>query len=255
VWCAAGKGTFGSLELVSRMRGERLEQVVAHRRIIVPQLAAPGVSAPQVREATGFNVRFGPVRARDIRDYLAAGRRATPEMRTVEFPLHDRLVLTPMEIIPAMKYFPWFALAILLLFGLRPEGIVFSEAWRDGAPFLALGLGAILAGAFLTPALLPVLPFRSFALKGLVTGLFVNAVAVYGLGIISVHSFPLVAAANIFFPLAASYIALQFTGSTTFTGPTGVEKELRAGIPLYLGGSLAAMVFLIVYKITAWGWI
>ena len=52
VWCAAGKGTFGTSELVLRIRAVRLEQYVDHRRIILPQ---PGAS-PTGR----FSGRFRP---------------------------------------------------------------------------------------------------------------------------------------------------------------------------------------------------
>lgn len=45
VWCAAGKGTFGTDELVRRIAITGLENVVTHRRLIVPQLGATGVSA------------------------------------------------------------------------------------------------------------------------------------------------------------------------------------------------------------------
>jgi hypothetical protein len=61
VWCAAGKGTFGTEELVKRMQAARLDILVTHRRIILPQLSAPGVNAKEVRKQTGFRVYFGPV--------------------------------------------------------------------------------------------------------------------------------------------------------------------------------------------------
>ena len=54
VWCAAGKGTFGTGELVARIEASRLAQVVGHRRLILPLLGAPGVSAHEVRSRTGF---------------------------------------------------------------------------------------------------------------------------------------------------------------------------------------------------------
>ena len=73
VWCAAGKGTFGTDELIRRISEAALERVVSHTRVIVPQLGAPGVSASAVQRATGFRVHYGPVEARDIREYLAAG--------------------------------------------------------------------------------------------------------------------------------------------------------------------------------------
>ena len=81
VWCAAGKGTFGTGELVRRIEAVGLERVVQHRHVIVPQLGAPGVAAHEVQRATRFRVHFGPVRASDIPAYLDAGLEATPEMR------------------------------------------------------------------------------------------------------------------------------------------------------------------------------
>ena len=64
VWCAAGKGTFGTGELVHRIGSVGLAGIVSHRKIIVPQLGAPGVSWPEVLRRSGFTVEYGPVRAR-----------------------------------------------------------------------------------------------------------------------------------------------------------------------------------------------
>jgi len=63
VWCAAGKGTFGTAEVIGRVQEAELAQVVSHRRLILPQLGAPGVSAHEVQKQTGFRVDYGPVRA------------------------------------------------------------------------------------------------------------------------------------------------------------------------------------------------
>ena len=54
VWCAAGKGTFGTKELTYRIKAHELEKLVDHRTIIVPQLGAVGVSAHEVKSKTGF---------------------------------------------------------------------------------------------------------------------------------------------------------------------------------------------------------
>ena len=72
VWCAAGKGTFGTDELVRRIEATGLSDVVSHRRLILPQLGAPGVQAHEVRRRTGFRVEYGPVRAADLPAYLAS---------------------------------------------------------------------------------------------------------------------------------------------------------------------------------------
>ncbi len=253
VWCAAGKGTFGSLELVKRITDVQLARVVKHRRIIVPQLGAPGIAAHVVLQETGFRVSYGPVRANDIPAYIASGYRASENMRTITFPLIDRLILTPMEINPAMKkYYLWFALLILTVFGLQPSGIYFRDAWSGGFPFLVLGLVSVFTGAFLTPLLLPFIPFRAFALKGWIAGIL-SVLVVSGMpGLRMPDAHILRAAAYLFFPLASSYIALQFTGSTTFTGVSGVKKELKLSIPLYIAGSASFVAMLIVYKLLEW---
>ncbi len=79
VWCAAGKGTFGTDELVRRVEFSGLNQVVSHRQLILPQLSGPGVAAYQVQKRIGFKVIFGPIRAVDLPAFLDAGLKATPK--------------------------------------------------------------------------------------------------------------------------------------------------------------------------------
>jgi len=250
VWCAAGKGTFGTDELVNRISLTRLKEIVDHKRLIVPQLGAVGISAHNVKAATGFKVKYGPVRASDIPGYIHAGHKATREMRTVRFGVMDRLILTPMELNPAMKKYPPFALFVLLVFGLQPTGIIFKDALTGGLPFLLLGFVTVFTGAFLTPVLLPYVPFRSFAVKGWIVGMLATVLC---MGLFGSQGTALTVFTYLFFPMASSYIALQFTGSTTFTGMTGVEKELRVGLPVYLVSAVVSVICLIVYKINEWG--
>ncbi len=253
VWCAAGKGTFGTEELVGRISATRLDRVIDHRRMIAPQLGAPGISAHGVKKASGFSVCYGPVRAADIGAYIAAGHKATREMRTVKFPLLDRLVLTPMEINPAMKkYYPLYALIMFAIFGLQPGGIYFRNAFAGGLPFLLLGLVAVLAGALVTPVLLPFIPFRSFAVKGWITGMLAVFLFMKFIPVAGQFNVVLLFFAYLFFPLASSYIALQFTGSTAFTGMSGVKKELKIAIPLYISGAAVSLILLLVYKLGEW---
>jgi CO dehydrogenase/acetyl-CoA synthase gamma subunit (corrinoid Fe-S protein) len=56
VWCAAGKGTFGTEELVNRIETVGLGGIVAHRKLIVPQLGAPGISAHEVKQQSGSSL-------------------------------------------------------------------------------------------------------------------------------------------------------------------------------------------------------
>jgi len=98
VWCAAGKGTFGTAEIVRRVRSCGLSRVVGHHKLVAPQLGAPGIAAHEVRQATGFHVVYGPVRAKDLPAFLDARMTAPPEMRRVSFRLRDRLLLVPVEL-------------------------------------------------------------------------------------------------------------------------------------------------------------
>lgn len=251
VWCAAGKGTFGTDELVKRTFTEALHEKVSHRRIILPQLGAPGVSAPEVKKQTGFRPVYGPVRAADIKAFVAAGYKPGQGMRMVEFGLWDRLVLTPMELRPAFKAFAIFAMMVLALSGLSPSGISFQSAFRLGAPILISGIVSIIAGAFITPALLPYIPFRSFAIKGWLAGLAAMLMAWPFLSAPEGTAFAVMC--FVFFPLASSYFALQFTGSTAFTGMSGVARELKIYIPVYAAGAIISMALFISLKLREWG--
>ena len=253
VWCAAGKGTFGTDELVKKISEARLDAVVSHRRVILPQLGAVGVNASAVQKKTGFRVSFGPVDAKDIPAYIRAGHKKTKEMSTITFSMLDRMILTPMEINPAMKKFLWLAAGILLIFGLQPSGILFKPAWSHGLPFLCLGLIGLFAGALVTPVLLPFIPFRAFAIKGWIVGMLAVMLAEHIFGIVDKHSPIMITATYIFFPALSSYLALQFTGATTFTGMSGVKKELKIGIPIYIGAAGVSLVLLIVFKLKEWG--
>lgn len=252
VWCAAGKGTFGTDELVNRISGVKLDTVVSHRRLILPQLSAVGVNAAEVKKKTGFRVSFGPVEARDIPAYIRAGYIKTAEMNMVRFPLLDRLILTPMEINPAMKKFPVVAAVFLVIFGLQPSGLLFHQAWTGGLPFLLLTLIAVLAGALVTPVLLPYIPFRSFAAKGWIVGALTTLLALRVSDLMDPHDGFLRAAAYVLFPALSSYLALQFTGATTFTSMSGVKKEMKFGVPLYIGATAFSLILVFIYKMKEW---
>ncbi len=253
VWCAAGKGTFGTDELVKRISETGLDRVVTHRRIILPQLGALGVNASAVQRRTGFRVFFGPVDARDISAYMREGYKKSKEMSIIKFSMGDRLILAPMEINPAMKKFIWLAAGILLIFGLQPSGILFEPAWSKGVPFALLGILAVFSGGLVTPALLPFLPFRSFAMKGWIAGIVVVLIGAQMLGIAGRLGMLGLIVAYAFFPVLSSYLALQFTGATTFTGISGVKKELKIGIPIYMGTAGVSLMLMIVFKLKEWG--
>lgn len=247
VWCAAGKGTFGTDELIKRIVESQLEKMVSHRRIIVPQLGAPGIAAHVVQQKTGFRVFYGPINARHIRQYVEAGHKATEKMRRVNFNMWNRLVLTPMEMIPALKGYAIYITLMFFIMGLKPSGIIFKDGLTEGLPFIFLGLLSVFAGAFATPLFLPFVPFRSFAVKGWLVGLVFILIGINSISV-AVPTTAFYAFSFLFFPIASSYIALQFTGSTVFTSMSGVKKELRYAMPVYTVGAIISLVLLFVLK-------
>ncbi len=104
VWCAAGKGTFCTNEIVKQLSACNLTSIISHRTLILPQLSASGVSASKLQKACGgFSVKFGPVRASDIPAFLDNNCTVSPAMRRVRFSIVDRAKLVPMETIPRIR--------------------------------------------------------------------------------------------------------------------------------------------------------
>ncbi len=90
VWCASAGGHLTAHKVIAGVRTSGINQLVDHRRLIVPQLCATGVDREMVKQRTGWRIVFGPVYARDLPAYLGRGRK-TAAMREVRFPLGSRL--------------------------------------------------------------------------------------------------------------------------------------------------------------------
>jgi len=240
VWCAAGKGTFATGELVKRIIETGLEKLVSHRRVIVPQLGATGVASKKVSKLCGFKVVWGPIRAGDIVRYLENGLKADREMRMVTFTLLERLVLIPVEISLVLKPALWVLLAVFVLSGIGPGIFSLAGAWERGLWAVIAVLLGILAGAGLAPLLLPWIPGTTFASKGILTGLVLVLPAAIAAGLTEgVAGF----LALLFMAAAlSSYLAMNFTGTSPFTSPSGVEKEMRRYIPIQAGMAVCGLV-------------
>ena len=237
VWCAAGKGTFGTDEVVKAVKAVSLDNIVEHRRLILPQLGAPGVSAMGVKEGCGFKVVYGPVRAEDLPAFLDTGE-CTETMRTVRFDLKDRLVLAPVEV----RNYRWMFIIMVL-------AALFVPFYGPMAAIMTL------AGIFLFPALLPYLPGRDLSLKGMVLGAvlvvpFALLQLSWDTGVVTWLS---IAGECLLLVPWLGYMALNFTGSTPFASRTGVKREIFTYIPLMAlmavaGGAMAVLAAI------GWGW-
>ena len=240
VWCAAGKGTFGTKELINRVIAASLDKVVNHKRLILPQLGAVGVSAHKVTQFTRFRVIYGPVYARDIPEYFKNGLKKSDPMKMVQFKLMDRVILTPVELTNSLVQ----TLVILALAAgldiLRQRGFSITNLTAC-LPYL----GAILTGTVLFPILLPWLPGRSFALKGAILGM-IYALAIWFLAALPV--FTGIVYLLTMTPIIA-FAALNFTGATTFTSQSGVVKETKISLPFMGVSAAAGLVMMVVVSL------
>jgi acetyl-CoA decarbonylase/synthase complex subunit gamma len=243
VWCAAGKGTFGTEELARRVQAVGLADVVDHRKLVVPQLGAPGVAAHEVKRRTGFRVVYGPVRASDLPAFLRDRMKAPPEARRVRFDLADRVKLIPVELVQATQIALGLAALVLLVSGIGRGGYSLDRVADLGLPAAASLLLTTIASSVLTPTLLPWLPGRAFALKGLWIGLAAGAgVLLYA------HARPELWLARpvtlgwaLALPPLASFVAMGFTGASTYTSLSGVLREMRVALPIQIGTAVVAV--------------
>lgn len=216
VWCAAGKGSFGTDELVRRIEVTELAKVVSHRELILPQLGATGVSGHEVKRRTGFHVRWGPVEAHDIGAFMAAGQHAAREMRRVEFGLMKRMALIPVEAVQFFVHFMLLTIVIGVFVG-PLSGIAMASTFVGGVVIFPLAIFA--------------LPGRTFTTKGLVLGACSAAIQV-AIGMwtgmvrggrtsdIIAWPFALIGSA-----IVIAFIALNFSGATTFSSKSETLKE------------------------------
>ncbi len=247
VWCAAGKGTFGTDELVKRINKTFLTDIVSHRKLILPQLGAVGVAAHKVKEQTGFSVSYGPVRAEDIRAYVARGYKVTPTMRKVAFPLLERLKLVPVEIVLSYKYFFAGLLILMGLSGIHPDGYSIVSIAEKWVSVTLNTLVTFLAGTFFSPLLLPYIPFRSFSAKGLVVGLC-SAVILLMFNALGGNFVENIAWVFLFGAIS-SFFAMNFTGASTYTSLSGVLKEMKIAIPIQITLAIVGLVLFTVAQL------
>jgi hypothetical protein len=242
VWCAAGKGTFGTAELLGRIESSGLAQVVTHRGLILPQLAGPGVAAHLVKKSSGFKVIYGPIRAKDFPAFWDTGLKGTPEMRLKTFSIWERIVLIPVELVAALKM-GVIVMAALLLFSLLGQSGAGGSTLSRGLLSVIAILVAILAGAVLTPVLLPWLPGRAFSLKGLSLGVCAAAIlAAFSVDKGMTLTGRLEMLAWFFLvPAVSAFLAMNFTGSSTYTSLSGVRKEMRWAVPLEIGAGIVGL--------------
>lgn len=188
VWCAAGAGEFSTRSVVSAVKTSEVAGKVTHRTLILPPLAAPAVHGAEITQQTGWEIRWGPVRAADIPRYIRGGFTRNESMKRVSYSLGERLDTALGSLFPFIlvgvagftlfsrhlvaDYLLVAGIAFFLYFGLCP--------WIPGgnglrkALVLDLLLGALFLATVLFPGIAPFAPRRHLILA-------MGILAAYGL--------------------------------------------------------------------------
>jgi NAD-dependent dihydropyrimidine dehydrogenase PreA subunit len=200
VWCAAAGGHMSTHQVVTALKTSGIADRVGHRQVILPQLSATGVAALDVYRRSRWKVRFGPVSAGDLPEYLETGEK-TDSMRKVEFPLGDRLQMAVQ----------WGAPTALVLGGLA---FLLKPSFVGPVVLLVMAMST---AVFLLYDRLGASRKRNFAALSVLASLIVTALAGGG-------PFALVAAAGVTFFVAA-LLTFDYPGSTPIEGGSHFEER------------------------------
>ena len=164
----------------------------------------------------------------------------------VKFPLRDRIKLIPVELTYGKYYLLLVPAVFFILAGLNPHGYSLDAAWSNGGRAVINLLAAYIAGCMLTPALLPWIPFKRFSLKGLTLGWLIAVLFLFlnllGNSVYEKISWFLIMGA------ISTFLAMNFTGSSTFTSLSGVKKEMKISLPLQIAAATTGFIGWIITR-------
>ncbi len=90
VWCGACGDDFHTDQVISIIKTSGINELVSHRTLILPQLSASGLDPILIKKKVGWNVKFGPVYAKDIPEYINNNFQKTEKQRIIRFPIKKR---------------------------------------------------------------------------------------------------------------------------------------------------------------------
>ncbi len=265
VWCAARGIHFDSNDVVQMVRLTELSDVVNHKELILPQLAAAGMNPPGIRKRTGFRVRYGPVRIQDLSEWMKLDKpRPKPrKMATVTFSLKERMDQTVAHIPFLFAAILAKPIAIILgILALANIGIalVFSSVFVSLFPytlgFLLLFAEFILAlagNALVLGLIFPILPSKgnSFWRRGLGLAGITIPIAILIMFLLTVNWTTLIVWVVVQFMLAIS-LTMDWSGMTSVSDPKVIRREYPYMIQVLKFGTVFLVVFSIIVIIMGW---
>lgn len=264
VWCAARGIHFDSDDVVQMIRLTGLTELVNHRDLILPQLAAAGMNPSDIRKRTGFRVQYGPVRIHDLSKWLEL-RKPKPkprDMATVTFNLRERMEQTVAHVpflFAALLGKPIAViLGIIALVNIAALAIPIAFAVIYPLTLQALLLigefvFALAANALVLGLLFPILPSKgnSFWRRGLGLAAITLPFALLIMVVMGVHWTQLIMWMAIQFILAIS-LTMDWSGMTSVSDPKVIRREYPHLILTLKVGAVFLITFNLLVAIVGW---
>ncbi len=237
VWCSAGKGQFSAKEIFRQLElypDEILKPEDAKLQVVLPKLSLSGVSLKELRDG-GLMPVIGPVYVSDLPAWLDEQPLQSCKSAVYRFDLGDRSFSLAPSMLQFAKYIILIAIGLFALDLLMHTGF----HWQVIPLSLFIGISYIL--------LFPLLPTRSFALKGLILAGIISLALGIGRSIISKTDFnPLLYGAYFTYIVAISlFFGLYYTGNSGVSNYSLVKKEIIRFLPvaaLFFLGNLSLII-------------
>ncbi|MHA2073597.1 MAG: corrinoid protein-associated methyltransferase CpaM [Candidatus Hodarchaeales archaeon] len=236
VWCAARGDKFGNREVAEVIKATRIEELVEHTNLVLPQLSAGGVNHRELKSKLGWKGKFGPIYAKDIPKYLETGKK-TVAQRTVSFSLKERIEMAIQQSFFLSKFFFFW----IFLFGIAGKLILPTVSVFN----IAILLFPLLWIVYIIFAFIfPFFPTASFLKRGILYGgLLIIPFA--GIGA-SLGSIITIGQWTVLGFVLGTFLGMDYSGASPISKPTEIDNEYPTMIIL-LGSCL--IIFLILVAI------
>ncbi len=117
VWCAAEGGDLNTHSVITVIKTSRINELVDHDKIILPQFSASGIDLIHLQKETGRKGLFGPAYSKNIPRFLK-DKSTIFQYNKAEFSLPFRL-----EMLLSMNFVVWFVLGVIT--SLLSTGLLF----------------------------------------------------------------------------------------------------------------------------------
>ena len=216
VWCAAGGGHLTDHDVIAVLRASDIEEHVAHRTLVLPQLAATGIERRHITEVTGWETKWGPARLEDLPELLDRDLRPKKSHRLMRFPLWERLEMALMWGLP------------LSLIGLGVVGALVD--WLTGAVTGGLVLASV-SGLFGSLPRLRMNGWRRWLAHGgfAVLGAAAGVAALFALGHLTSATALAVSIASL---VAMALLSIDLAGTTPWypSSINSVGEDFRVAL-------------------------